>query len=490
MEPEPRARGRSKGSGSGSNSPSSNPATSVEVGSATDCQNKKKNFRPKRIYPDIIYTRPTAVMESKTGTIGTKFLYKSNYFRLQTPPGWGIFSYKVEFSPAIENVRIRRALLRVHKDLFEGYTFDGSLLLSSRRTNEDTVTVVTKKTDGQDVFIAIKFIGQVRMTETNSLLVLNLVLRKAMQGLKLQQVGRNFFDALAKISIREHRLELWPGYVTSIRQHEHNILLCAEISSKVMRMETLYDILTEMQRNNTDYREQFAKLVLGSTVLTDYSNKTYRVDEIDWEGNPNSTFDTKEGKVSYIDYYRRRYQINIRDENQPLVLSRIKEKQRKLGPPEMIALIPELCRATGLTDEMRTNFRLMKAVAEHTRIGPGLRVKRLIDFNQRIRRSTEAMQVLSEWNMVLDQNLIEFQGRELPAERIVFRESETQGSQDADWTRDFRNQKLYSVIPLTNWHLIVARRATREAEDFVRVLQESVKNMGFQIVQPSLYVRF
>lgn len=37
-------------------------------------------------------------------------------------------------------------------------------------------------------------------------------------------------------------MEVWPGYITSIRQHENDILMCAEISSKVMRSETLHDI--------------------------------------------------------------------------------------------------------------------------------------------------------------------------------------------------------------------------------------------------------
>lgn len=43
--------------------------------------------------------------------------------------------------------------------------------------------------------------------------------------------------------MRECNLELWPGYVSSIRQHERDILMCVEIVTKVMRIETLLDIL-------------------------------------------------------------------------------------------------------------------------------------------------------------------------------------------------------------------------------------------------------
>lgn len=39
----------------------------------------------------------------------------------------------------------------------------------------------------------------------------------------------------------------------------------------------------------------------------------------------------------------------------------------------MICLVPELCQLTGLTDDQRSNFRLMKDVATYTRITPNQR---------------------------------------------------------------------------------------------------------------------
>ena len=172
-------------------------------------------------------------------------------------------------------------------------------------------------------------------------------------------------------------MELWPGYITSIRQHENDILLCAEISSKVMRNETLLSIFGECVKNFRDSREAFAQAVVGTTVLTDYSNKTYRIDDIDWDRTPSSTFSTRNGDITFIDYYRQvskilnkkkfkiknffylfqKYNIDIRDQKQPLLVSRNTDRGRRGGQQDVIALIPELCRATGLTDDMRSNFR-------------------------------------------------------------------------------------------------------------------------------------
>ena len=43
-------------------------------------------------------------------------------------------------------------------------------------------------------------------------------------------------------------------------------------------------------------------------------------------------------------------------------------------------LVPELVHPTGLTDEMRENFRLMKAIADQTLQRPQLRLQKLYSF--------------------------------------------------------------------------------------------------------------
>lgn len=51
----------------------------------------------------------------------------------------------------------------------------------------------------------------------------------------------------------------------------------------------------------------FAQAIVGCIVLTDYNNATYRVDDVDFEVTPKSTFEIKKKgnvtKISYVDYY-------------------------------------------------------------------------------------------------------------------------------------------------------------------------------------------
>lgn len=78
-----------------------------------------------------------------------------------------------------------------------------------------------------------------------------------------------------------------------------------EFLNKVMQTRTVYTLLRDaMNSNHGDWHDEFERQILGVTVLTDYNNKTYRVDEVSYDQNPLSTFETKNGPVSYKDYYR------------------------------------------------------------------------------------------------------------------------------------------------------------------------------------------
>lgn len=108
-----------------------------------------------------------------------------------------------------------------------------------------------------------------------------------------------------QINLQQFRIQLWPGYETSIRYHEgRRILLNCDITHKVMRTDTVYDLMDEIRRSNPrDFETVFRQKVLGMTVLTDYNNKTYRIDDIDFTITPSTTFSQKGTDVSILQYY-------------------------------------------------------------------------------------------------------------------------------------------------------------------------------------------
>ena len=95
-------------------------------------------------------------------------------------------------------------------------------------------------------------------------------------------------------------------------------------------------------------QENFCNAVIGTVVLTDYNNNTYRIEDVDFSASPSKSFPLKNGEnITYIDYYRKKYDIRIRNPGHPMLVTKSKTKDRQAGEGERVYLVPELCRATG-----------------------------------------------------------------------------------------------------------------------------------------------
>lgn len=69
------------------------------------------------------------------------------------------------------------------------------------------------------------------------------------------------------------RLELWPGFITSILQFEHSILLGLDISHKILRTDTVYDYMNDVYNSGRgNFHDLVTKGLVGEIVLTRYSS--------------------------------------------------------------------------------------------------------------------------------------------------------------------------------------------------------------------------
>ena len=91
--------------------------------------------------------------------------------------------------------------------------------------------------------------------------------------------------------------------------------------------------------------------------MTKYNKRTYRIDDIDADKNPLSTFHYKkqDKEITFKEYYSIRYQenSNITDDRQMLLVVKPSKRDKKLGDDQPIYLIPELCPVTGLDDGLK-----------------------------------------------------------------------------------------------------------------------------------------
>lgn len=273
------------------------------------------------------------------------------------------------------------------------------------------------------------------------------------------------------------------------------MLVNVEITHKFMRQQRLIDILHECANNGRDYQASAKKAILGTTVLTDYNNNTYRIDDIDFGQNAQSKFQFKGVEISFVEYYQTKYNIKIQEPQQPLLISNAKARDIRAGKAEYIALIPELCRATGLTDDMRNNFGLMRDLSTHTRLTPRQRVDRLIAFNRRL-QNPKSVDQMRQNHFEVDQQMVEFEGRIMRQETIYFGnnsevclQNQPQRIRDqAAWTKFIQTNVMHTAKCLMRWMVIVPHTCERSVHEFLAVFRTTGTNLGMEIAPPRLDV--
>lgn len=437
----------------------------------------------------ITVTKPANV-QTKQGKGGDPVGLLANYFKLSRTPDWTLRRYRVDIQPEEDRTRERQNLLRVHREILGGYLFDGTVLYTINpitSVQNPVLTLTSHSRDQTQIYtLTIKGAGEVDYGDFAYVQVFNLLLRSCISSLDLSLVGRDYYDVKAKVEVPRFRLELWPGYKTSIRQHERDILMCVEITHKVMRMETALDILNDCYQRSPDrYQADFMKEVIGCIVLTKYNNKTYRIDDVNWQERPRNTFKYRDEEISYAEYMNRKYQITIRDQKQPMLVSRAKARDVRAGMQEIVNLIPEVCYLTGLTDNMRSNFQLMKALGEHTKVGPDNRIAKLLKFNERLHGSPQAMSQLERFGMGLEKNLVKIPGRTLEKEIINFGNGQTVSAGDkVEWSPG--RSPLLLPKQLNSWVFVVPSKWRRDAQAFAQTLCKVSTGMRFTVAPPEI----
>lgn len=72
------------------------------------------------------------------------------------------------------------------------------------------------------------------------------------------------------ICVSYPRLTIWPGYTTTILQYELSIMLCTDVSHKVLRSETVLDFMANLKQQcgHQRFPDICVKELVGLIVLT------------------------------------------------------------------------------------------------------------------------------------------------------------------------------------------------------------------------------
>ncbi|KAG5322548.1 AGO3 protein, partial [Pseudoatta argentina] len=406
--------------------------------------------------PEDLQSSDDIALICRQGKSGMKIEAYCNYVDLILEPGKGLFQYEIKFSPNIDSVGLRRKLLNQHSAaLGRTKIFDGTLLYLPIKLSQDVSHYKSEHPmDGSKVILTIIFKKKESMCNVQ---FFNVLINRVMRALSLVRIGRQNFNPKGAHALPQHRLEVWPGYVTAVNEYEGGLKLCLDAKHRVMRTETVRDLIREIfQKSHYNYQDAVINEIVGTSVLTRYNNKTYRIDDVAFNKTPTDTFSKNGEQISYIDYYKTNWNIQIEDVQQPLLVHRNTARLPNGEKEERtIYLIPELSYAAGLTDNIRNNHYIMKDLSGVTKMSPNQRRDVVRRFLEEVQRTDVTREILSEWGLHLSSDLVRFTARHLEPEIIRFGNNKTfKTNERADWSSAAVRNPVLRTPNLSKWNII------------------------------------
>lgn len=183
-------------------------------------------------------------------------------------------------------------------------------------------------------------------------------------------------------------------------------------------------------------------------VMTHYNRRTYTINDVDFKTTPASSFRCRDGSIqTYAEYYQRRYNIIIPAElmGQPLLVSKPKKKDINKGITGDIYLLPSLCNPTGLSEDMRKNFNLMKRLSEHLHMDPTTRKRKLDEFMTRLTTNELVQKEFQAWNIQFQPTALNTDARIMNRQQIVVGPNPDVPifpDEKGDWTRPMKSESF------------------------------------------------
>ncbi|CAN8205906.1 unnamed protein product [Coccothraustes coccothraustes] len=409
-----------------------------------------------------------------------------------------VYQYHVTFSPEVECKAARFAMLKEqHAVTGDVMAFDGSILflpiqipkVRGRGVSPCLGLKAQRSSDREEIFINIQMTKILEPSSDLCIPFYNVVFRRVMRILNMSLVGRHFFEPAQATTLQKYSLHIWPGYAVSIRKKDGGLFLMVDAIHKVIRSESVLSVMqTIHSQSQRMFQDECTKQLVGSVVMTRYNNRTYRVDDIDWDKTPKDTFTLASGQeITFVEYYSKTHGITIRELDQPLLVHKPKEKQLPEGRHQlkMVLLVPELTFLTGLSD-LRKNSRMLKEVMWEMIQNPQQHYQRLTSLLRRIRDTPDASRELQRWGLVLDTDIYRTQGHILPVERINLRHRSFLPAEELGWHREVTKEVPIAVISINSWLLIYPKRLQHLAKDLLASMRSSCGAMGMQVGQPTV----
>ena len=253
-------------------------------------------------------------------------------------------------------------------------------------------------------------------------------------------------------------------HVTAVHEFEGGVMLCLDVSHKVLRTSTAQDLLSDMhKKDKADLEVNAQKVQHGSSALTSTVMDHYGEDR------------------SFADHYMKHYGITFKDQKQPRLMSRAKKKTvQEADVTKLAGLVPELCNLTVLTESMKTGFKVMKDMGPNTNQRKQAMQKHL---ESSVGRAVASAHLLNG-GLRLAKGPIRLEGRKLPPEKLkAGKNHQVAENAKADGTREITTNHCLNGVDLNKWVDVYMQKNSEVVKNFVKLRMKLAPKMGTKAAQ-------
>lgn len=321
------------------------------------------------------------------------------------------------------------------------------------------------------------WVQQIKKEDIDMLNFFKIFLNRLMERGGLIQVGfGKHFDPSRSRDL--NMCSVWPGYSTALSTFESGVLFTVNPTNKFIMERSAYDVI-KGTRSGGNTKENIAKELHGRGVMTTYNRRVYRVEEVSYDHSPKDTFVLKERKmtreVSYIDYYREKYNVEIKDADQPLL---VHVNERTL---QKIFLVPECCLLTGITDELKAkNSREMREILF---ANAETKYSRIQTYFDHLLNNEKCKQMMEQWKVTIVDKPLEVDAVQLhPGSILINNNQAIDLVRTPEFDREIKN--LMDMPQLNKWAVFYPKRFKREAESLLKELQNCLRDFKYPCSPP------
>ncbi|KAL5260484.1 hypothetical protein ACHWQZ_G010579 [Mnemiopsis leidyi] len=340
----------------------------------------------------------------------------TNYLKLVKSNGLPVYQYSVEINPEVDNVKKKMGMMyNGIEELKDKIIYKNHILYTYMDTIGDKKEyhVVSRDRRGTETTHTVT-LKRTLEVQKDSVLFANVFFNFIAERMpNWKRIRRDYFDHTGIKELPRFHVEVMPGYQFRVGDFQAGPLMSIDTKHRVLRTMTVLTFIQELITKRGHLRTAQTDIIrelTGRVVMTRYNNNSYKIDDVLFDMKACDEIELQPGyKISSVDYYKNRYNIELRDPEQIMLLSIKKQLDNNGMKREIrIHLVPEVCYLTGFSNQEFSNKAspMFKEISKVTHSHPADKVRILTDFANTVNHS----QLSERWGLQVETSLLQLEG--------------------------------------------------------------------------------